>query len=40
VSLTRDRQTQFVYKHTISAINPLTAIQLSSPEQPDRSPAS
>jgi host factor-I protein len=30
VALTRDHQTQFVYKHAISAINPLTAIDLSS----------
>jgi host factor-I protein len=29
VALTRDHQTQFVYKHAISAINPLTAIELS-----------
>jgi host factor-I protein len=29
VALTRDQQTQFVYKHAISAINPLTAIELS-----------
>ena len=28
VALTRDRQTQFVYKHAISAINPLTNIDL------------
>jgi host factor-I protein len=28
VALTRDRHTQFVYKHTISAVNPLTNIQL------------
>jgi sRNA-binding regulator protein Hfq len=33
MSLTRDQQTQFVYKHAISAINPLTAIHLSS--EPD-----
>ena len=26
VALTRDQQTQFVYKHAISAIYPLTAI--------------
>jgi RNA chaperone Hfq len=30
VSLTRDHQTQFIYKQAISAINPLTAIDLSS----------
>ena len=30
VALTRDQHTQFVYKHTISAINPLTNIQLFS----------
>ena len=30
VALTRDHQTQFVYKQAISAINPLTAIDLSS----------
>ncbi len=29
VALTRDQQMQFVYKHAISAINPLTAIDLS-----------
>ena len=28
VSLTRDRQTQFVYKYAISSIDPLPAIQL------------
>jgi len=28
VALTRDHHTQFVYKHTISAINPLTNIKL------------
>ena len=28
VALTRDRHTQFVYKHAISTINPLPAIQL------------
>jgi host factor-I protein len=33
VALTRDRQTQFVFKHTISAINPLTPVELfSEPE--------
>jgi host factor-I protein len=30
VSLTRDQHIQFIYKHAISAINPLTAIHLSS----------
>ena len=29
VSITRDGHTQLVYKHAISAINPLTAIDLS-----------
>ena len=29
VSLTREQQTQFIYKHAISAINPLIAIDLS-----------
>ena len=29
VTLTRDQRTQFVYKHAISAINPLIAIDLS-----------
>ena len=29
VALTRDQQTQFVYKHAISAIYPLIAIDLS-----------
>ncbi len=33
VMLTRDRHTQFVYKHTISAINPLTAVQLYRKEE-------
>jgi host factor-I protein len=28
VTLTRDHQTQFVYKHVISSINPLTPIRL------------
>jgi host factor-I protein len=39
VALTRDQQTQFVYKHAISAINPLTAIHLSS-EPGDGGPVS
>jgi host factor-I protein len=39
VALTRDHQTQFVYKHAISAINPLTAIHLSS-EPGDGGPVS
>jgi host factor-I protein len=30
IALTRDQQTQFIYKHAISAINPLTAIDLPS----------
>ena len=30
VALTRDQHTQFVYKHAISAINPLIAVQLHS----------
>ncbi len=33
VSITRDGHTQLVYKHAVSAINPLTAIHLSS--EPD-----
>lgn len=28
VSLTRDHQTQFIYKHAISAVNPITDIRL------------
>jgi host factor-I protein len=39
VALTRDQQTQFVYKHAISAINPITAIHLSS-EPGDGGPVS
>lgn len=38
VALTRDRQTQFVYKHSISAINPLTDIQLFSGSDEATSP--
>jgi host factor-I protein len=30
VSLTRDHHTQFIYKHAISAVNPLTDIRLPS----------
>ncbi len=33
VALTRDQHTQFVYKHAISAINPLTALQLSRSDE-------
>ena len=33
VSLTRDRQTQFVYKHAISSIDPLVAVQLTGSEE-------
>ena len=39
VSLTRDGHTQLVYKHAISAINPLTFIHLSS-EPDDGGPGS
>ena len=35
VLLTRDGQAQLVYKHTISAINPVSTLQLRS-EQPDQ----
>ena len=35
VLLTRDGQAQLVYKHTISAINPVSTLQLHS-EQPDQ----
>jgi host factor-I protein len=37
VALTRDGQTQFVYKQAISAINPLTDLELASePEEAGR----
>ena len=36
LSLTRDRQTQFVFKHAISTIDPLPAIQLADPDQTQR----
>jgi host factor-I protein len=36
VWLTRDRQTQLVYKQAISTISPLTAVQLST--TPDEGP--
>ncbi len=35
VALTRDRQTQFVYKHAISAVNPLTDIHLQTGDELD-----
>ncbi|HEX2137584.1 MAG TPA: RNA chaperone Hfq [Microvirga sp.] len=36
VFLTRDGQTQFVYKHAISAVSPLTPIQLFTGPEEDR----
>ena len=33
VLLTRDGQAQFVYKHAISAINPVSAVQMVSSDQ-------
>ena len=36
VSLTRDRQTQFVYKHAISTIDPVPAIQSFDTDQTER----
>ena len=38
VSLTRDHQTQFIYKHAISAINPL--IDIHVPPEPRGAPVS